>query len=92
MWCIAAKEFYPDRPSCTLVPVTVTHDDTQQLSLNNDSEIVSQKAFEYFHEHPRSRDWMDATIGWENFICNDSNVCFFDLHLRLGCSSTQCLS
>jgi len=74
MWCSAAKEFYPNRPSCTLIPVTITHDDTRQLSINQNPEVFGQKAFEHFRETPRFRDWMDATIGWENFIGNDSTL------------------
>jgi hypothetical protein len=74
MWCEAARMFHPNKPSCTLVPVVIRHDDTRQLLVSNDPEMFGQKVFQYFRETPQFRDWMDATIGWEHFIGDDSTV------------------
>ena len=74
MWCGAAKTFRPNSPACTLIPIPVTHDDTQQITVSEDSEILGQKAFQHFRETPLFRDWMDSMTGWEHFIGDNSSL------------------
>jgi GR25 family glycosyltransferase involved in LPS biosynthesis len=69
VWCSAAKEWDPNRPSCHLVPVSSSHEDTRQIHKNttthkeSGNEMVSK-----FKENPQFEKWMKVPEKWSLLI------------------------
>eukprot|EP00934_Nitzschia_sp_Nitz4_P005387 Nitzschia sp. Nitz4//scaffold210_size37948//3826//5925//NITZ4_007686-RA/size37948-processed-gene-0.46-mRNA-1//-1//CDS//3329541918//5377//frame0 len=69
MWCGAAKDWNPSAPSCYLVPVVSTHEDTQQIMKNSTThKSGGLTMIETFRENPTFAGWMDTAQSWKDLI------------------------
>lgn len=69
LWCPAAREWSPDRPSCHLVPLASAHEDTRQIVKNTTAH--KEGGFNMvgkFKENPKFEDWMHAPQAWKDLI------------------------
>jgi hypothetical protein len=69
LWCPAAQQWDKNRPSCNLVPVVSSHEDTQQIFKNvtthkeNGEEMVTT-----FKKNPMFEEWMRVPEKWRLLI------------------------
>jgi GR25 family glycosyltransferase involved in LPS biosynthesis len=69
LWCSAAKEWDGSRPSCHLVPVVSSHEDTQQITKNvTTHKGGGESMVKMFKENPQFAKWMRAPEKWRSLI------------------------
>lgn len=74
LWCAAARDFRPDAPSCWMVPVVSTHEDTRQIHKNEEFRAMGKAVLDRFREtSPTLARWMSSGQDkWKPIIKNAS--------------------
>jgi hypothetical protein len=69
LWCPAAKEWDSSRPSCHLVPIVSSHEDTQQIFKNSTTHKAGgNKMVDTFKKNPKFENWMRVPEKWRLVI------------------------
>jgi GR25 family glycosyltransferase involved in LPS biosynthesis len=68
MWCPAALEFDDSKPSCHLLPVISSHEDTRQILVNSDLSAQHKEVYSYFEQRNETGRWLKKTKPWHVVI------------------------
>ena len=68
MWCSAAFEFDSSKPSCYLLPVISSHEDSRQIKLDNGLKAQHREVYSYFDQLNSTTNWLKKSHPWHFLI------------------------
>ena len=68
MWCSAAKEYDPSRPSCVISSLIIRDDDTRQIYKNSLHRRLGDLSLDRFRQVDSFNRWMATSYIWDAIV------------------------